>query len=349
MVSNEVAMIWNVNAYLENLREIGWDYKTEVLVYHEDAPKPEWEILKGIYRDTKFFFYKGDQFTKNVIPVYLPIIRPYCLKEHFAKFPELENETIVYTDADILWLKRPDIRQYTEGCYVSSTVFPSDYQSHDYLLSKRKDVDPTKLQQFDKIDVLDRLAKIVGITKDDIIDNHDNCGGVQYILNKVNAEFWYKVMIDCLSIRVELQNINQQFMKGSNPSEREINGYQSWCADLWSVFYNLLYFKHKVEAPDTLSFSWASDNIARLSTTAIFHNAGITSDEVIRTNVRGEDGNWIMVDAPVFYKGKYLHSTPFKDIDSLKRILENPVSKEFCSSFYTQHLIKLQEKYNLNY
>lgn len=349
VVSNELGMCWQVNAYLENLKELGKEEYTEVLIYYDTRPIPQWDILKTLYPKAKFFFYKGDRFTNNVIGIYLPILRPYCLKKHFEAFPELQKETIVYTDTDILWMKFPHIENYSNGCYVSSTVFPNDYQSHNYLLSKRKDVDESKLASYDKINVVQKLAETVGITEQDVIDNYENCGGVQYILNNIDSQFWEKVMIDCLSIRVELQNINQCYMKGVNPVERETNGFQSWCADLWSVLYNLLYFKHPVTAIEELAFSWATDDVAKLEQKPVFHNAGVTSDETIRTNVKDENGKWIMVDAPVFFKGKYLLSTPFQDIPSLQRIINNPISNNYCSTHYTKHLLNLQNKYSLNY
>src|SRR6478609_6686666 len=166
VVNDNLGQIWQVHAYLENLKEIGWIDDTEVLVYLErNTRHPEWDILAELYPTAGFYFYSGDNFTKNIIPIYLPIIRPYTLKQHFKQNVELEKETIVYTDADILWTKKLNINDYSRNSYVSSTVFPSDYLSYKYLLSKRSNVDENKLELYDKIDILQKMAHIVGISK----------------------------------------------------------------------------------------------------------------------------------------------------------------------------------------
>ncbi len=348
VVSNDLNQIWQVNAYLENLKSIEWSQKTDVLVFCLGNKKPQWEIVEKLYPETRFFFYMSDKLIKNLIPIYLPIIRPFALRQHFKQNIELQEKTIVYTDADILWTKQLNLDSYGTDSYVSSTVFPSDYQSHKYLLSKRDNVDPDKLGQYDELDIIQILANIAQITKEQIINNYENCGGVQYILNDIDWQFWEKVMVDCLGIRVEMQTLNQSFMKGSNAQERENNGFQSWCADLWAVFYNLLYRNQKVSAPKELDFAWATDKIDKLED-KILHNAGVTSDSVIRTTKRSGDGVNREIEAPAFYKGKYIKSTPFTDIENLKKIANHPISREYCTSLYTNHLISLQEKYGLNY
>lgn len=350
-VNNSLNMIWQIHAYLENLLEIGWIDNTEVLIYVNEPPLPQWKIVQECYPTAKFHFYYGDSFTRNIIPLYLPIIRPFLLKEHFKRWKELSTYTIVYTDADILWVEAPDLEEYSKNneCFVSSTVVPSDYMSYKYLLGKEEAVDEKKKEEYSKIDVLQHLADICLINKQDIIDNYDNCGGVQYILNGVDEQFWLKVMTDCLSIRIEMQNLNQNYMRGSSPDEREINGFQSWCADLWAVFYNLIYRRFKISSPNSLNFAWAPDSLERLKSAPIFHNAGITSDATLRTDTRDENGKRIEINAPAFFKGKYISSTPFTDISSLRSIVNNPISKNYCTAYYTNHLIRLQEKYNLNY
>lgn len=353
VVTNNLLMLWQVHAYLENLKEIGWIDNTQVLIYTEGSLIPEWSILKELYPTCQFLSYLGTNFIHNIIPVYLPIIRPFVLRQHFKQNIELENQTIVYTDTDILWVKKPDLANYQDGCYVSSTVHPSDYMSHEYLLGKEKQVAEDKLEKYKKIDILKKLADIVSITPNDIIRSYDYCGGVQYTLNQIDWTFWDKVMVDCLSIRVELANLNRRYMIGNTPEEKENNGFQSWCADLWAVLYNLIYRRFKISTPKELDFAWATDKIERLQEVGVLHNAGVTSDGIIRTTKLAGNGINQEIDAPAFYKGKYanLSISPFHDsqLDYLTNITNNSISKEFCTGAYAQHLLNIKNKYKINY
>ena len=361
VTEDKLRFIWEVHAYLESVKQIGWEHKVDVVIF-KPATKSEydkrWEIVAKNYPFAKFYFYQDEKIEDShtlapLIPIYGSIIRPYALMKHFNRYPDLEKEAIIYTDTDILFTKKPDIEKLIEDeiNYVSDTVSVNDYMSHKYFESKRNDVDPKLLEEYDKRDIIEELARIVQIDKSVITENISNTGGVQYILKNINSDFWYKVMMDCIHIKVHLMNINQHFFPGVTTEERESKGFQSWCADLWATLWNLWYHQATVRCAPELEFAWATDKIEKLSerpNISILHNAGVTSTETMIIR----EGK-LVIDAPAFYKGRREYcdnlKTPFTDLEYLQSVVANETSQKYCTYLYTMHLLDLQQKQKLIY
>ena len=355
VVENNLNMLWNIISFLENLQEKGWSSKTDVLIYTPQriSPIEQWDDVFDMYPEVNFEIYEGNVTTKNLSTAYISIIRPFCLSNYLTIHPEYTKIPLVYTDSDILFTSVDEISTLFEDniSYMSSTISRSDYMSYKYIESKEKDVDEERLEHWKKLDVLKRLADIHGISKQDIIDSYDNTGGVQYILKNTTPEFWEKVMYDCFTLKVEWSVLNQNYFKGKTAIERENKGLQSWCADLFSVLYNLIYFKIPFKTSPLLEFAWATDPVSILENVYIIHNAGVTSENMLKTLEKDENGKHIEVEAPAFYKNQYGHNkhTPFKDVFHLKKVAFHPVSSQYCTGLYAKHLLNIQEKYQINY
>ena len=321
--------IWQNHLYIESCVNAGFKESDIHVLLYQPLGRPDnnkWNTLKESYPDVNIFIYK-DKGIQDKLRIYIPVLRPHILWQHFEAFPELENRTIIYTDCDILWTKNPKLEKYYNDkiSYVSDA---NSYLNHSYLENKIKDVIPDKLEEYAKRDIVEELAIISGISKQVIIDNNNNTGGVQYILKNVNAEFWKKVERDVLLIRTHLMSVNKEFFKNEN------EGFQSWCADLWAVQYNLWRIGN-TKVLNELSFAWSTDPIEKIKTNNILHNAGITSTE--------------MNGVPMFYKGKYHQgASPFKD-PHLDTVLNDNICKLSCSWYYANKLKELKNKYNINY
>lgn len=319
--------IWQNHLYIESCIEAGFEEENiHILLYKPSGRihNENWKKLKEIYPKLNIFLYE-DRGVQRHLGIYIPILRPHILWQHFEAFPELQDRTIIYTDCDILWTKNPQLEKYYEDevSYVSDA---SSYLNNSYFESKIRDVLPEKLEQYKERDVVKELCTITGIDKQTVLDNNSNTGGVQYILKNVDAEFWKKVERDVLLIRTHLLAFNKEFFKDEN------SGIQSWCADLWAVQYNLWRIG-KCKVLNDLAFAWATDPITKLDSHNILHNAGITGTE--------------MNGYPCFYKGKYHQgSDPMRD-PHLDAILNNEQSKKFCTWHYTEKLNQLKNKYNL--
>ena len=322
--------LWQNHLYIESCLERGFtEDQIHILLYKPTnrTPNTNWDKLKEIYPKLNIFLYE-DKGVQQHLSTYIPVIRPHILWQHFKKFPELQDRTIIYTDSDILWTEHLDIEKYFKDDinYISNA---SSYLNYDYLLNKINDALPEKKEDLIQLDYIQGMCNIVGISKETVQNNKHNTGGVQYILKNIDADFWKKVEEDVLKIRKYLLNINKQFFKD------EISGIQSWCSDLWSVLWNLWKLEKKVKVVSELDFAWATEPIEKLNSCTIYHNAGVTGK--------------YMNDVPYFYKGAYHKGqNPLLD-EHLEIVINNEQSKKHCTWYYANKLLELKDKYNITY
>lgn len=322
---------WQVHAWLESLKQIGHSDKAIVLIFIPSfrEKNTKWQQIIDLYPETEFVFYKDEKGEiTNKLGVYIPILRPFCLRNYFNEHPDMKNKAVFYCDSDVLFTEKFNVDSFLEDdvCYLSDT---NSYINATYFDSKIKDVLPEYLNEYKTIDVLAQLTALIGIDRATCEKNNQHSGGAQYLLKNIDGVFWNKVMKDCLIIRTFLMSINKQFF------QNEKKGFQSWCADMWSVLWNLWLREQETSVVPELEFSWASDPIEKLERTTLFHNAGITGD--------------FLNGYPAFYKGKYhAGADPFKD-EHLQVVLNDEKSKKHCTHFYLTSLLNLKQKYNLNY
>jgi hypothetical protein len=321
---------WQVNLWLESLRDIGHSDKAISLIFTPKgrAKNNKWKQIVDLYPEAEFYFYEDEDELSKLLGIYIPVLRPYVLWKHFKLHPELSEKAIFYCDSDILFMKDFNVDQFLEDDinYLSDT---NSYINAKYFDSKINQVLPEKLEEYKTRDILAELCSIIGITREIAEKNNDHSGGAQYLLKNIDSNFWSKVMNDSILIRTYLQQVNREFFKDEN------TGFQSWCADMWAVLWNLWFREQETKVVPELAFAWSTDPMSKLDTHTILHNAGIVS----------ETGNGY----PAFYKGKYHQgSDPTKDLQ-LDVILNNEESKKYCTSFYAMKIKEIKQKYNLNY
>lgn len=327
---DDIYYTWQVHMWLESLKNRGESDKAIVLIF---TPKnrernTKWEQVINLYPEAEFHFYKDEHDVSSLLGIYIPVLRPYILWRHWKKHPELSDKAIFYCDSDIVFTQKFDVQNYIDDdvCYLSDT---NSYINAKYFDSKVNDVLPDKLEEYKTRDLLAEIGSIVGISREQAEANNDHSGGAQYLLKNIDAAFWAKVMNDCIIIRTYLQKINKEYF------ESESKGFQSWCADMWAVLWNLWVRDKEVKVIEEMGFSWATDLITKLDTHPILHNAGIVGVQM--------DGY------ACFYKGKYhTGQDPTKD-EHLNVVLNDEKSKTRCTWYYTNLLKQLSNKYNLNY
>jgi hypothetical protein len=327
---DDVYFTWQVHLWLESLKEIGHSDKAIVLLYIPTGrvKNTKWEQIINLYPETEFHFYQDQGDLDKYLPIYIPILRPWTLWKHFKVNPDLSNKSIFYCDSDVLFTKDFNVDDYSEDdiCYLSNT---NSYINATYFESKVRDVLPNKLEEYKTRDILGELMSLVGLDKQVAINNNEHSGGAQYFLKNVDATFWNKVMNDCILIRIYLQKINKEFFESEN------KGYQSWCADMWAVLWNIWFREQSTKVIPEMDFAWSTDPIDRLTIATILHNAGVTS-----VNHSG----W-----KAFYKGKYhTGADPTKD-SHLDDVINDMNTQKHCNWYYANELKKLSIKYNLNY
>lgn len=339
--TTEEYFTWQVGMWLQSLQDIGEDSKAHVLLYHDSKSglpvSEQWEKLSKLYPAATFKIYK-DGNMKNLLRIYVPLIRPFVLTKYFNENPHLSEKAVFYCDSDIIFTKKPELDNYLNDdvTYLSNTV---SYIGSNYIINKVKDVLPRQLKAFEKRDVLGEMCSFVGIKKDVAIQNELGSGGAQYLLKNVTGKFWEKVMTDCVVIKVHLDNVNRDFFESTD------KGYQSWCADMWAVLYNVWLLGMETKVVPEMDFAWATDLIIRLDKVSILHNAGVTGDSIIRTAHKDENGKSYMIDAPAFYKGKFVSgSNPYNSMDYLNKVVSHPKTKEFCTHYYANYLLSIKDK-----
>ena len=327
---DDVYYTWQVHIWLESLKNIGQSDKAIVLIFTPSFRErnEKWDQITALYPEVEFVFYKDEHKVSSLLGIYIPILRPYVLMRYFNDHPEMVSKAVFYCDSDIVFTDKFDISQYVDDdvSYVSDT---NSYISASYFDSKIKDVKPEKLDLYKMRDVLSELTSLVGINREIAEEHNSHSGGAQYLLKGIGGSFWEKVLSDCLVIKTYLGNINKEFF------ESESKGFQSWCADMWAVLWNLWLRDQEVKVVPEMEFAWSSDRIEKLEKVGILHNAGIVS------NSQG--------DIPTFYKGHYHGGKdPFSD-PHLELVLNDEKSKTLCNHHYLKKLFEVKNKYNLNY
>jgi hypothetical protein len=323
--------VWQVHLWLESLRKLNQSDKAVVLVFTPNYRERnlKWDELVALYPESKFCFYKDEDNVTAMLGIYIPVLRPYTISRFLKEFPEYSAKAIFYCDADIIFLEGFNIEEFKDDDinYLSDT---NSYLNATYFDSKIRDVLPEKLEEYKTRDILGEITSVIGISRDICEINNLNSGGAQYFLKNTDSSFWVKVMNDCILIRTYLQTVNRQFF----PSEDR--GFQSWVADMLAVLWNLWLRDKETKVIPEMEFAWSTDNVEKLERCTILHNAGIVSD----------NGNGY----PAFYKGKYHQGNdPFKDVEHLDNIINNPISQKHCTHVYTTKLLEMKNKYKLNY
>lgn len=319
---------------LANFREMGISHLYRGLVFIPADRKhigvnPKWKLIEEQFPEAKLFYYFDEhQILDRIRQVdYIPLLRPYCLKRHFEEHPELENNAIWYIDSDIVLSKPFDFAPYLDDdkCYLSDT---KSYLNSDYFDGKIRDVRPDKLEEFKKIDILDRVARICGINREICEKNKNSTGGAQYLLKNINSQFWEKVFNRCIVIRSFLyyhrQGINYQFF------ESEDRGYQSWATDMMAVLFTLWEEEKETPTPEEFNFNWATDPIEKWDKYFIYHDAG---------------GGEMNVNGKIH---KLFNKRSHQYVNNLRTYFEDDlsfVSPDYCSKKYVEWIEFTKNKY----
>ena len=241
--------LWQTLVQINNFMKYGYD-KDTIYVISSSNPSP---VLKSIMESpkikSKFFIYNDERQNSR----YPSSLRPHILEKFFKEHPEYEQETLFYTDPDVIFTKRLDFTEMEQDdtWYLSDT---RSYIDSRYIKSKSEEL-------------FKEMCEIVNVSPEEISANDDNAGGAQYLMKGVNAEFWKKCYDDMENLYIHMTETESKY----NPQ----HPIQSWTSDMWAVFWNGIYFKHNIRLKPELDFSWATDNISRWYDTYIFHNAGI--------------------------------------------------------------------------
>lgn len=328
---DDTVFSWQIEIFIESCRSNSILFPIHILVFIpfdriKDGINKRFVMLADRYKkDNVSFFYYPDyeNLVENGIAEigYIPLLRPRVLKKHFELHPELTQKTIFYHDSDIVFTRPMEFGPFLndEICYLSYT---GSYMDSEYFDRAVVNVTPGLEDAYKEEDVIDHACRLVGINGKVCRENNKSCGGAQYLLKNIDANFWQEVENGCISIRkylsYELGGINSRFF----PSEAK--GIQSWCADMWSLLWNLWKKNLKTITPPEMDFAWATDDITQWDKVSIYHDAGACSQTPYLFNKRDS----------LYLSG----TTPFE-------VLPQNLSSEFCSYNYVKIIQKIKDKY----
>lgn len=345
---------WQTAVQLNNFRKYGYSKDYHALIFlpgdrlhHGFSGK--WKYLERKFPEAHFHYIKDEDGIMEVAKMvdYIPLLRPYCLQKFLERNPEFTDAAIFYCDSDILFTKKPEIEKLVDDdinylSYTGTKETEYNYMCHEHFTSKEQNIRDDMKEQYEKEDILSKMTTWFGVKKQFFVYNKNSIGGAQYLLKNMTPEFFKKVYDGCIVIRTLLSMANQQLMKGETKEERENNGWQSWCADMWSIQLSLWGDGRKTRCPDEMNFCWATDKIEKWNKCTIYHDAGGTA-----TPIKDENGK----EHKLFHKkgerinGKdsYMHSWDHEE-------LRNPfmddlsfVSKDYCSFNYVKELLETKK------
>lgn len=292
---------WQLELQIYNFNKIGISPKDiHVLLGFNPKRKLDIHFQQLIQRNKGkacFFPYPDLRESKY----YPASLRAYIIKQHLLVNSHLEKESIFYHDADIVFRELPDF----ESLLKNDTWYFSDTRSY---------LDSSYIKMMAGEEMLSDMCKVVGIDVQTVIDNDSNCGGAQYLLKGATYTYWDKVERDSEALYALMQEHNSkvsELVYIKTGDKTSYLGIQAWCADMWAVFWNALYFGNKVRLHPELAFSLAKSSMAEWEKNKILHYSG---DSI---NVKG----------PIFWRANYKEVEPFYDIN-LDKI--NPDSAGFA-------------------
>jgi hypothetical protein len=302
---------WQIEVMLENFKTLNIHKNNQIdilVAYNTNEPdfQDKLNVMNKVqerYQDVAEFFYYQDT---RIYPFsYTSSIRPNILKQHFKKFPQLEEECVFYHDCDIIFTKYPDFIHDLCGddldWYVSDTI---SYLGYNYVESKGSDV-------------LNLMCEIIGIHPELVKKKENQAGGAQYLMKKVDWVFWDKVEKDCEKLFKEVTELNIA-KKILDPKYHEL---QIWCSDMWSIAWNAWMRGYNTNVIPELNFAWATDDISKWEENYIMHNAGVTHES----------------SKDLFYKADYTNKLPYD-------IQEENYLKNRCSYKYFELIKSVGEK-----
>lgn len=277
--------VWQLELQIFNFHQQGISADNiHVLVGHpsERNVAPHYRDLEKRFKHmAKFFFYPDTREHTN----YIPSLRPHIIKKHFLRNPQLSNESIFYHDSDILFKRQPDwtLLNKDSKWYLSDT---REYLDSRYVIGR------TSVEFFQK------LCAIVGIQPDIVIGNDQNCGGAQYLLKNCSPDFWDKIERDSELLFNEIKGFNTGIVEKYESEGKSIpSTIQSWCADMYAMFWNGLLFGNEIEIHKSLDFAFAKSPGHELEIKNILHYSGDSLNS----------------PGPLFIKSNYRHYPPYYD------------------------------------
>jgi hypothetical protein len=285
---------WQTELYVNNFISKGINPKNIHVIFGLPEGKEELSERAFLLKSTgvNVHHFKDDRILKH----YIPSIKPYLIKKWLEKNPE-HGKLFFLHDSDIVFRELPNFDDLVddEDNYVSDT---KGYIGLNYIKSCEQKY-RNKYPQLNETPIIDLMSEIVGINKFILEQNDQHVGGAQYLLKNQEVDIWNKIYHDSNKLYFKLL----EFQKNHPLDDGHL---QVWTAEMWSLLWNQWLYGYRTKVSESLSFSWASDNVEKYEQKNILHMAGVTED---------------MKDHK-FYKGEFIEEDPIEKLRSNKNYFD---------------------------
>jgi hypothetical protein len=276
--------IWQIKLYVHNFIRKGIEPKQIHIIFSivNNEPSEESLLLKDL--GVNIHHYEDNRRIKH----YIPSIKPYLISKWIETNPE-NGKLFFLHDSDIIFRELPQFDELIndEYNYASDT---KGYIGLDYIRScekKYKEKHPTLSES----PIIDLMSEIVGINEFILEQNDQHVGGAQYLLKNQEVDIWNKIYHDSNKLYFKLLEFQKKY-------PLDDGHLQVWTAEMWSLLWNQWLYGYRTKVSESLSFSWASDNVEKYGQKNILHMAGVTEDMKDRK----------------FYKGEFIEEDPIEKL-----------------------------------
>lgn len=235
---------WELEVAITNLLENG---VTDIHILFASFDPSISKNLKEKYPQISIYRYSDDRKYKG----YIPSIRPYLWTRFLEEHPEMENESFLYIDSDVIFREMITIEDLKEKEWIGSDC--SGYLSSDYIKGCKNGQE-----------IFNKMLDIIGIKEEELDKLNGLLLGAQVYIQKPTLEYWKKVYKDS-------EELWKMF-------EKQDTNLQIWTAEMWSQAWNMVLFGYSAKTSDDFIFSWSTDPIEDWEKHKIYHNAGVTED-----------------------------------------------------------------------
>jgi hypothetical protein len=285
---------WQTELYVNNFISKGINPKNIHVIFGLPEGKEELSERAFLLKSTgvNVHHFKDDRILKH----YIPSIKPYLIKKWLEKNPE-HGKLFFLHDSDIVFRELPNFDDLVddEDNYVSDT---KGYIGLNYIKSCEQKY-RNKYPQLNETPIIDLMSEIVGINKFILEQNDQHVGGAQYLLKNQEVDIWDKIYHDSNKLYFKLLEFQKKY-------PLDDGHLQVWTAEMWSLLWNQWLYGYRTKVSDSLSFSWASDNVEKYGQKNILHMAGVTEDMKDRK----------------FYKGEFIEEDPIEKLRSNKKYFD---------------------------
>ena len=279
---------WQCEIYIQNFIRMGID-KNRIFV-----------LFAFVDNNTKLS--EGAEKLKNLTPNvfgfsdererkhYIPSIKPYLIYKFLEKYPE-KGKIFFLHDSDIIFNYLPNFDSLINDDlqYLSDTT---GYLNFEYIM----DCDRRYKSHHKELEngmLLREMVDVVGVEPSEVKKYSKDSGGAQYLLKNQTWFVWYKIYKDSTLLYDKMKRFHTRYPIPNG----EI---QFWTAEMWSILWNLWWWKYQTKVTDQLKFCWATDPISFCETHPILHMAGITEE----------------LKKEHFYKGDFIEKNPISEINN---------------------------------